>query len=485
MPMTKARRGKTQLTTNEIDGRLARRLWAIAAVMVTAILLVNPAIAWAHARLTKSFPAANTVVTESPSAIRLWFSETPELSLTRITLTDSSGVVTDVGAPVQDVDGKLSVRIPISVTLHGGLYTVAWKTAATDGHPSSGKFSFRMNEQTATPAPTISSIPHSVPDVTVLDSTVIVIAPAAIVARTVSYAALIALIGAICFCLLVLPRVLGMDAALMRDIESRVVSKALIAVGVYLAAAAARYYVQNRMMMDQGVTAAAMSATRWTAMWQLQLGAGIAAGIGLVLVRRRIAGGWLIAAAACVLLAVATSLSGHAGAADRFYILGVGDDAFHIVAASGWLGSLLWLAFAGLPLVHMSGEGRGVRVAALVNAFSPVALTCSALVVTSGVVSATLRLGSFSAIWVSPYGQMLWRKLIFVLAVIIVGAWNWRKARPALGTDDASARFRRSARVELAFALIVIAATALLVAMPTPDAAPGGGAVGAIIRFHS
>ena len=85
-----------------------------------------------------------------------------------------------------------------------------------------------------------------------------------------------------------------------------------------------------------------------------------------------------------------------------------------------------------------------------------------------GVVSAWLRLGTLSALWSSPYGQMLMRKLVILLGVALAGLYNWRRMRPALGTPDVARRFRRSATIELAFGVAVIVVTAFLVATPTP-----------------
>jgi methionine-rich copper-binding protein CopC/putative copper export protein len=441
----------------------------VALLTLCAALLMSPAIAWAHAHLKRSAPAANAVLSTSPTAIRLWFSEAPELSLTKVSLSDSTGKSYALGTPVQDVDGKVSVRVRVTEILGAGLYKVEWATTAVDGHPSQGSFSFRVSGAAAAPVPSTTS-PQAVPDVHILDSVrTSTVSPLAPVARVASFASLLALIGAVTFCLAVLPRVRSLGAETTASIEARVASRGAIAAAAYLTAALALLYFQRAAMIERGVSMQQMSTTHWLAMWKLQLGSALVAGLGLLVARRRGSGGWLIAAAACVVLAVGVALGGHAGASDNLHVVSVGGDTLHVLAAAGWMGSLLWLAVVGLPLVHASGDGRAVRVAALVNAFSPVALGSASLLVATGVMSAWLRLGSLSALWVSPYGNMLLRKLFFVAAVAVVGSWNWRRIRPSLGSDDASARLRRSAWLELGFAVVVLVFTALLVSMPTPD----------------
>jgi hypothetical protein len=50
--------------------------------------------------------------------------------------------------------------------------------------------------------------------------------------------------------------------------------------------------------------------------------------------------------------------------------------------------------------------------------------------------------------------------------VALAGAFNWRRLAPTLGSADGVVRLRRSAGLELAVAMLVIGATAVLVATP-------------------
>jgi len=59
-------------------------------------------------------------------------------------------------------------------------------------------------------------------------------------------------------------------------------------------------------------------------------------------------------------------------------------------------------------------------------------------------------------------------KLVFVLIVVLLGAWNWRRVRPTLGTEGTEETIRRSATMELAFAALVLIATSVLVTLPSP-----------------
>jgi putative copper export protein len=150
-------------------------------------------------------------------------------------------------------------------------------------------------------------------------------------------------------------------------------------------------------------------------------------------------------------------------------------DAAHVLAACAWVGTLLTLLFTAVPLVRggpsREGIGSGPLVASLVRAFHPIALTCAAIVIASGLLSAWLRLPTVTSLWTSSYGKVLLLKLAFVAVVVILGARNWRRVMPTLGDDASARRITRTAGAELTMAALVLAVTAVLVSTSPPDRA--------------
>lgn len=143
----------------------------------------------------------------------------------------------------------------------------------------------------------------------------------------------------------------------------------------------------------------------------------------------------------------------------------------HRLAAGLWLGNLLVMLACGLTplLVHEElRERRGQLSAGMVNRFSPVALSMGGVVVLFGVITAWRHLPTVASLWTSPYGQTLIVKLLFVATVFGLGAFNWRRQRPALGAESAAISIRRSSRVELTVAAIVLLITSILVSLPSP-----------------
>ena len=146
-------------------------------------------------------------------------------------------------------------------------------------------------------------------------------------------------------------------------------------------------------------------------------------------------------------------------------------NAVHVLAASTWLGTLLVLTIVGIRgVIKMGAPGlaRAEVVCDLVNAFSPLALTAATVVGLTGLTTAWLHLKRVSALWTSSYGITLIVKLIFVLCVAVMGAWNWKRVRPSLGESGSEETIRHSATMELSFGALVLLATSVLVTLPSP-----------------
>jgi len=184
--------------------------------------------------------------------------------------------------------------------------------------------------------------------------------------------------------------------------------------------------------------------------------------LGFLAASRRIGWGWGVAAVGVIARSFLNLFSGN-----LMRLV----NPLHMLTAGLWIGTLFVLAIAGIGTVlrHPAAAGRrGPLVAAMVHAFSPLALTMGGLLVLSGVITAWNHLPSIDALWTTVYGAMLFRKLIFVAMVFALGAWNWRRQRPTLGSEEAARSIRRSAWWELGVAGIVMVLTAILVSVPSP-----------------
>lgn len=143
----------------------------------------------------------------------------------------------------------------------------------------------------------------------------------------------------------------------------------------------------------------------------------------------------------------------------------------HIFTGGLWIGTLFVLVAAGLSVV-MRGEeereNRGAVVADLVNAFSPLALVAGIVVVAFGVIAAFREIKPISGLWTTPYGYTLIVKVCVVAVVFALGAWNWKRQRPTLGSEEAAHSLRRSATLELIAATLVLMITMIMLSLPEP-----------------
>lgn len=96
-----------------------------------------------HLRLERSSPADEAVLDESPGEIRLWFSQEPELAVSRIELRGPAGAV-ELGEVDSGEEDLKVLFATVPGPLPAGDFTVSWVTSSGDGHPVKGDFSFRV-----------------------------------------------------------------------------------------------------------------------------------------------------------------------------------------------------------------------------------------------------------------------------------------------------------------------------------------------------
>src|SRR3954471_2744020 len=470
------------------NGIAARRVLRRAGLVATLAVLCLPLALWAHAHLRRSEPAANARLSSPPSAIRLWFTERPELAFTRVRLRAADSSEIALGTAARMTDDPMGVTVSIEPSLPPGKYTVLWRTAAADGHASSGSFGFELAG--AAPIVATADTTRQTAHSNALVSADSVGAPstslnASAATRWLEFMALLAVVGAVVFRLGVLPRAARAMAGTLpdetrleiADTARRLAQSALV---LLLITTVSRLYNETRTVIgaDRAVDRAALAATlgtRWGIGWSIGAVGIVIAAIGFVLVRqRRSEAGWVVAAMGAAAAACSPALTGHASTTTPVGAA-IATDVAHVLAACAWLGTLLTLLFAALPLVRgtrsMAGLGSGALVASLVRAFHPIALACASVVVASGLLAAWLRLPTVASLWESNYGRILLLKLVFVALVVVLGALNWRRLLPTLGDDRAARRITRTASAELTIAALVLAVTAVLVSTSPPESA--------------
>lgn len=184
--------------------------------------------------------------------------------------------------------------------------------------------------------------------------------------------------------------------------------------------------------------------------------------IGLALALAHVRLGWALAAAGVVVGPLTSLFYGQWSRAVN---------PIHRLAGGLWIGTLFIMLVAGFTTILHSDLPpirRGSIAANMVHRFSPLALSAFAILGLTGVITAWTHLKRLDALWTTAYGLTLIAKLCVVLIVVGLGAWNWRRQRPLLGTESAAAVLRRSATAEVVAATIVLVITSVLVSLPSP-----------------
>ena len=463
-----------------------RKSW-LSVLLLLASTTAPLNVAYAHGTLRRSVPAKDEHLSAVPRDLRLTFTEAVELTFARLSLVGPRGAV-PLGPLVLVPDSATVLIAPITGPLIEGAYTVRWQVAGADGHPVRGEYTFFIAPGAgglatlADDDPPVNTETHHDPTTFPESSSFSANSPLYAVIRWATFVALLGVIGAIAFRIVLKIMVLQRSpagAAISAEAGTRAavlgfsLAVGLLVIGIVRLIAQSYALHGGSNALDTTLIAAMLTRTVWGTAWLLQLAGTAVVLVGFLLVRRTNQVGWLIAASGAVILAFTPGLSGHATATERFAPLPVITDALHVIGAAGWLGSLLFVIAVGVPVALRLQPGtRAAAIAALVNAFSPTALFFAGLTVATGVFAAWLHLETIPALWESAYGRTLLVKLAVLTGVFGTGAYNWLRVKPALGEEVATSRLRRSATFELAVGIVVLAVTAVLVATGTPAAMP-------------
>jgi methionine-rich copper-binding protein CopC len=115
------------------------------AVLAAAALLAAASPALAHALLEHAAPAVGAVVADSPTQLRLEFSEGVTPALSQVTLSNAKGAPIALGPLATAPGAKQILLAPLRAPLPTGVYRVGWRVVSADTHVTQGNFVFTVN----------------------------------------------------------------------------------------------------------------------------------------------------------------------------------------------------------------------------------------------------------------------------------------------------------------------------------------------------
>jgi copper transport protein len=402
--------------------------------------------------LIRTEPGNDVVVPESPDQVLLEFNEPVDASLGSLRVFDGQGQEVDSGDVSQPVAKEVAVGL--EAALPPGTYTVAWRVVSADSDPISGAFVFHVLERGVAATVSIGALTDTPQSVDVLFTA----------GRFFDLALILLAVGGSAALVVALPTA-----------EWRV-RRQLYGILAALAGALALVALENILL--QGAAAGGLTlvdAFSWnlfTSVLDTRYGkvliiqSGLAAALALTAFgvrhvasrdRRVLAALTLVLAAG---LAVTPSFSGHASTLGA---LGLTSDVVHVVAASLWTGGLAFMLL-GLLLAR---DDRWLLAMTCVPRFSTMAVVSVVALITAGIVSAYLQIRTWSGLWETEYGLLVLAKIVLLLPLLALGAYNNRRAVPRCRSGIASPlerrRFLRVSMVELGILASIIAVTAVLI----------------------
>jgi methionine-rich copper-binding protein CopC len=113
--------------------------WSLVAVLFLALQTR----AWAHAFLDHAEPKVGSSVTNSPTEIKIWFTQNLEPAFSKLEVRDAKGEEVDNKDAHLD-DKNTSLFIVSLPPLPSGAYTVIWHAVSVDTHKTQGHFEFTI-----------------------------------------------------------------------------------------------------------------------------------------------------------------------------------------------------------------------------------------------------------------------------------------------------------------------------------------------------
>jgi copper transport protein len=497
-------------------------LWrAVAALGIVVALVGIASPAGAHAELTASSPASGETVGEPVEHIALEFSNPVVAVDEQFELLDAAGQPVAI-ASIEPDGETTSMHVTPAAPLTGGTFGLQWAARAGDTHPRVGSITFTVDapaavapeatpgstdepevagapeERSAEPSSTHAAGLHEAlePPDTGAASTL------ASVARFFIFAGLLLAIGGIVY--------LALVHRGTRDESRRLVY--LVRRAALLVIAATLFELPVQAILVGGSTDAIADPGAYSTLLEGDFGIGVLlriAGAVLVFVGLRMqvhrvaapadlpdadeptighddlwGGGGVatktrvepalhshrvrierspLALIGVIALVCSELFIGHTASTEPRWLVVV-SGAIHLLAGGLWVAGVAMLA---ATLWRRHRRGAELEAALLATRFSVAAIAAVAAVSFTGVALGIAILGDVGALTSTEFGRLLLVKVLLVIVLVALGAYNQRVVMPALERRRRARRgghrLRRVVTAEVVVFLAVIAVTAALV----------------------
>ena len=432
----------------------------LAVPLALCLTLLFPAIASAHAILVRSDPAKDSVLSIAPKQVRMWFSEAlnPAFS-TAVVVNGENKQVDNRNAHVSSSD-QTEMDVSLQPNLPPAVYIVIWRTdSAADGHILRGSFIFSIANADGT-VPTLT--PGANPGANVLGGGNLTgLYTGQLDGPTVFNLIMITLVelGAIFwmgaqlwinFVLSISSETYSEERTTNERSQRRFERYFSLPTLIVLFLANIGVLVGQALNLTGGDLAQAISPTllvelatsgRFGIYWMMRevvIVLAIILAIYMILQqqRSRIAKTALpianLVLASALLIAI--TMSGHAAAVNPNIVsYAIVIDWLHLLAASLWVGGMMYIATNYLPVLkrlHIPQQARSLVT--VLPYFSPLAIAGVVIMAITGPFNATFHLTSWQQFLSTAYGRALLVKIALIGGLLVTSAIHVGILRPRL-----------------------------------------------------
>ena len=443
-----------------INRVMHQRFLVFAVPLALCLTLLFPAIASAHAILLRSDPAKDSVLSIAPKQVRMWYSEAlnPAFS-TAVVVNGENKRVDNRDAHVSSSD-QTEMDVTLQPNLPPAVYIVIWRTdSAADGHILRGSFIFSIANADGT-VPTLA--PGANPGANALGGGNLTgLYTGQFDGPTVFNLIMITLVelGAIFwmgaqlwinFVLSISSETHSEERAANEQSQRRFERYFSLPTLIVLFLANIGVLVGQALNLTGGDLAQAISPTllvelatsgRFGIYWMMRevvILLAIILAIYMIVQQQRSRITRIALPIANLVLAsallIAITMSGHAAAVNPNIVsYAIIIDWLHLLAASLWVGGMMYIATNYLPVLrhlHMTQQARSLVT--VLPYFSPLAIAGVDIMAITGPFNATFHMTSWQQFLSTAYGRALLVKITLIGGLLVTSAIHVGILRPHL-----------------------------------------------------
>jgi copper transport protein len=400
------------------------------AVFSILILISLPSIpkSYAHAFVINSNPSPSQTLKSSPTKVEVYLSEPVDLRYSKLSVIDQNGKQVDNKNVQYANRDQTALSVILLPDIKDGLYTVSTKMLSQiDGHVTDNAFVFGVGEAKVPNSVSSKSLQSSSSQLSILDA----------IARIPALVSQVMIVGA-AFATLWLWKPMSKISWLKSDFAQtknridRSLIKLIVIGSVMLALSDFGMIYVQAYSINAGIADAI--ATKFGNIWIVRTLASLVILVIAIIIYLKLKktnssipskSDILSILAVGLAILVTTTLIGHSSAVGN--VVPIIIDFVHNLAASIWIGSVIYLAFVVVPKIKQApieGYVKDSVLSIIIPRFSTIPVVILGVIVITGPFLLYILENNLDLILASLYGKALVAKLALAAVMISIGGYN-------------------------------------------------------------